>query len=180
MLIELPAERQEIEKFNGPAIDAQLNPERLGAALLTGENDATLRTMLAEVERRRDHLQAKTVYVRRETQERHGTGIIVGRSPAVRRVLDQVRQVAVTDSTVLLLGASGLEPHPSFIEVSCGATLGRGPGAVERARDDGAGRATRTWGVGHRRLRKTVRATMSTTITAITSSTSLVNVMPAL
>ena len=44
----------------------------------------------------------------------------------------------------------------------------------------GERRATRAWGVGHQRLRKTVRATMSTTITAITSSTSLVNVMPAL
>ena len=32
---------------------------------------------------------------------------VVGQSPAVRRVLDQVQQVAATDSTVLLLGETG-------------------------------------------------------------------------
>ena len=38
---------------------------------------------------------------------RHGSGEIVGESAAVRRVLDQLEQVAVTDSTVLLLGETG-------------------------------------------------------------------------
>ncbi len=71
------------------------------------ENEATLRRMLAEVERLRDQLQAENVYLRHESQERLGTGVIVGQSPAVRRVLDQVRQVAATDSTVLLLGETG-------------------------------------------------------------------------
>jgi Nif-specific regulatory protein len=32
---------------------------------------------------------------------------VVGRSPALRQVLEDVRQVAVTDSTVLLLGENG-------------------------------------------------------------------------
>jgi transcriptional regulator with GAF, ATPase, and Fis domain len=32
---------------------------------------------------------------------------VAGRSPALRRVIDQVRQVAMTDSTVLLLGETG-------------------------------------------------------------------------
>ena len=78
-----------------------------GNFLTRRENEATLRKMLAEVERLRDQLQAENFYLRRETQERLGTGIIVGQSPAVRRVLDQVRQVAATDSTVLLLGETG-------------------------------------------------------------------------
>jgi transcriptional regulator with GAF, ATPase, and Fis domain len=39
--------------------------------------------------------------------EQQGTGAIVGQSAAVRRVLDQIQQVAVTDSTVLLLGETG-------------------------------------------------------------------------
>jgi transcriptional regulator with GAF, ATPase, and Fis domain len=40
---------------------------------------------------------------------REGLGLfeVAGRSAAIRRVLDQVRQVAVTDSTVLLLGETG-------------------------------------------------------------------------
>jgi transcriptional regulator with GAF, ATPase, and Fis domain len=36
-----------------------------------------------------------------------GSDIIVGQSAAIRRVLDQARQVAATDSTVLLLGETG-------------------------------------------------------------------------
>jgi transcriptional regulator with GAF, ATPase, and Fis domain len=44
---------------------------------------------------------------RREARERSGGDGIVGQSAAIRRVLDQVRQVAATDSTVLLLGETG-------------------------------------------------------------------------
>ena len=40
-------------------------------------------------------------------QERLGPGVIVGRSAAIQRVLEQARQVAATDSTVLLLGETG-------------------------------------------------------------------------
>ena len=46
-------------------------------------------------------------YLRRPADERQGTGTIVGRSPAILRVLDQLQQVAATDSTVLLLGETG-------------------------------------------------------------------------
>ena len=45
--------------------------------------------------------------LRPETEERLGTGTVVGQSLAVRQVLDQVRQVAATDATVLLLGETG-------------------------------------------------------------------------
>jgi formate hydrogenlyase transcriptional activator len=78
-----------------------------GSVLTQSENEAALRKVLADVERLRDQLQAENVYLRRETQERLGTGVIVGQSPSIRRVLDQVRQVAATDSTVLLLGETG-------------------------------------------------------------------------
>jgi len=57
--------------------------------------------------RGRDDLQAENLYLRREVQERLGSGVIVGRSAAIQRVLDQARQVAATDSTVLLLGETG-------------------------------------------------------------------------
>jgi PAS domain S-box-containing protein len=55
----------------------------------------------------RSALQAENLYLRREAQERLGMGVIVGQSPAIRRVLEQARQVAATDSTVLLLGETG-------------------------------------------------------------------------
>jgi transcriptional regulator with GAF, ATPase, and Fis domain len=55
----------------------------------------------------RDLLQAENLYLRREARERLGAGIIVGQSATLHRVLEQVRQVAGTDSTVLLLGETG-------------------------------------------------------------------------
>ena len=66
-----------------------------------------LEAALAEVQRLRDRLQLENVYLRKEVQERFGQGPVVGQSAAVRRVLEQVEQVAATDSTVLLLGETG-------------------------------------------------------------------------
>jgi transcriptional regulator with GAF, ATPase, and Fis domain len=57
--------------------------------------------------RARDQLQAENLYLRREHQDRLGSSLIVGQSLAIRRVLEQARQVAATDSTVLLLGETG-------------------------------------------------------------------------
>ncbi len=78
-----------------------------GSVLARRESDEALQRALKEIERLRDRLQAENVYLRAEARERLGTGIIVGQSAAVRQVLDQVRQVAATDSTVLLLGETG-------------------------------------------------------------------------
>jgi formate hydrogenlyase transcriptional activator len=78
-----------------------------GTVLAQRESEAALRKTLMEVERLRDQLQAEDVYFRREIQERFGAGVIVGQSMAIQRVMDQVRQVAATDSTVLLLGETG-------------------------------------------------------------------------
>jgi formate hydrogenlyase transcriptional activator len=66
-----------------------------------------LEVSLAEGQRLKEQLQRENVYLRRDVQERLGSGPVVGHSPAVRRVLAQVEQVAATDSTVLLLGETG-------------------------------------------------------------------------
>ncbi len=78
-----------------------------GNVLARRASDEALRRALAEVEQLRDRLQAENVYLRREVGDRIGSGIVVGESAAVRRVLEQVRQVAETDATVLLLGETG-------------------------------------------------------------------------
>jgi PAS domain S-box-containing protein len=70
-------------------------------------SDESLQHTLAEVKQLGDQLNAENVYLRREVRERLGTGPIVGKSPAILRVLDQIQQVAETDSTVLLLGETG-------------------------------------------------------------------------
>ena len=71
----------------------------------------------------------------RDTSELHAIRGIIGQSPAMRRVIDQVNQVAGTDSTVLLLGETGTgkelfatQIHErsrrharSMVRVNCGA-----------------------------------------------------------
>ena len=67
--------------------------------------DESLRAALVEVSRLKEKLQVEKVYLRKELQER--TGLVIGESLALRRVEEQVRQVAPTNSTVLLLGETG-------------------------------------------------------------------------
>ncbi len=67
--------------------------------------DESLRAALVEVSRLKEKLQVEKVYLRKELQER--TGLVIGESLALRRVEKQVRQVAPTHSTVLLLGETG-------------------------------------------------------------------------
>jgi formate hydrogenlyase transcriptional activator len=79
-----------------------------GNVLARRQSEETLRQALADVERLRDRLHIENVYLRREADERLGTGVIVGHSPGIQRVLEQSQQVACTDSTVLLLGETGV------------------------------------------------------------------------
>ena len=69
--------------------------------------DESLRAAAAEVRRLKDQLHAENVYLRREERERLGLTRVVGQSAAIQTVLEQIHQVAGTDSTVLLLGETG-------------------------------------------------------------------------
>jgi transcriptional regulator with GAF, ATPase, and Fis domain len=71
------------------------------------QREEALRGALAEVERLKDKLQVENTYLRREVRACVGPTRDVGRSPEVRRVLEQIEQVAATDSTVLLVGETG-------------------------------------------------------------------------
>ena len=51
--------------------------------------------------------ESGNVHLRYEVQGRADAGLVIGASPAMRRVQEQVQQVAATDSTVLLLGETG-------------------------------------------------------------------------
>lgn len=66
-----------------------------------------LQQALAEVERLRDRLQAENTYLQQEIQLTHNFGDIVTQSPKLIAILAQVEQVAVTDTTVLILGETG-------------------------------------------------------------------------
>ncbi len=58
-------------------------------------------------ERRLQRLTAEAEYLREELEAVEGFGEIVGRSEPMIRMLENVRRVAATDATVLLLGETG-------------------------------------------------------------------------
>jgi PAS domain S-box-containing protein len=60
-----------------------------------------------ESERRIRLLTVETEYLREEISDLTGAGEIVGRSEALSKVLDDVKEVAATDATVLILGETG-------------------------------------------------------------------------
>ena len=66
-----------------------------------------LRDALAEVESLRDRLQAENAYLQAEVRTEGRFDGIVGESPVLKAVLDQVDQVAPTNSSVLIIGESG-------------------------------------------------------------------------
>lgn len=60
-----------------------------------------------EVQELRDQLELERDYLREEIKAVQSHGQIVGESPALRKVLEQIEVVAVTDATVLIEGESG-------------------------------------------------------------------------
>ncbi|MDG4595424.1 MAG: sigma 54-interacting transcriptional regulator [Candidatus Contendobacter sp.] len=92
-------------------LDAGGQPARMVGASLDitqrRDDEARLRNALEEVQRLRAQLQQENLYLQQEVKSSQGHGRIVGQSPAIRRVLAQVEQVAPTASSVLLLGETG-------------------------------------------------------------------------
>jgi PAS domain S-box-containing protein len=75
----------------------------IGAAMDIGR----LREMTDRLQEARDKLAQEKSYLESEIQTELGFEEIIGQSPALREVLKNVRVVAPTDSTVLLLGETG-------------------------------------------------------------------------
>jgi transcriptional regulator with GAF, ATPase, and Fis domain len=61
-----------------------------------------------EIEALRSQLALENEYLRDEIRATHGFGDIVGQSPGLQKVLRQVELVAPTESSVLILGESGV------------------------------------------------------------------------
>lgn len=60
-----------------------------------------------EADRKIHSLAAEAAYLREEIKSLCGFGDILGQSEALKRVVEDVEQVAVTDTTVLILGETG-------------------------------------------------------------------------
>jgi len=70
------------------------------------ETERQLAQRLAEIDELRRQLELENTYLRDEHLAHHH-GDVIGDSPALRKVLAQVEQVAGAESTVLLLGETG-------------------------------------------------------------------------
>jgi formate hydrogenlyase transcriptional activator len=71
------------------------------------QREEELQAALAEVKRLKEQLHRENEYLRQEANTQLSQDKIAGQSPAIRRILEQVEQVAATDATVLLLGETG-------------------------------------------------------------------------
>jgi len=69
---------------------------------------AELERSVAELEELRNRLEEENVYLREKVRSEHGFEGIVGCSDALLYVLHKVRQVASSDTSVLVLGESGV------------------------------------------------------------------------
>ena len=92
-----------------PAVLAQLRVVALTFtnALARRFADEQVRRAVDSMTAFRDRLRDENQYLRGELQRLTGSHAIVGRSPAVRRTLEQVHQAASTESPVLLIGEPG-------------------------------------------------------------------------
>jgi transcriptional regulator with GAF, ATPase, and Fis domain len=79
----------------------------LANALYRRNIEVELRESLREVRRLQRRLEAENEYLREEIESDAGFEQIVGKSRALREVLEQAAQVAPTSATVLLLGETG-------------------------------------------------------------------------
>ncbi len=109
--------------------------EMIGSVIARTRAEDETRKALDEVQRLRDQLHHENVYLLQEVKAVRGCGSLVGESAALRYVLEQVEQVASTNSSVLLIGETGtgkeliasaiheLSPRAArpMIRVSCAA-----------------------------------------------------------
>ena len=76
-------------------------------AILRKQTESSLQNALSEVKNLKDQLQAECGYLRDEIELNFRHKEIIGKSKALKKVLSQIEQVAITGSTVLLAGETG-------------------------------------------------------------------------
>jgi len=92
-----------VEAMQMGAFDFLTKPYENKELRVKFERAIAQREMVLEMER----MNARIASFEDETERRMGMGEIVGSSPAMQRVFEDIRKVAPTDSTVLILGESG-------------------------------------------------------------------------
>ncbi len=85
----------------------QIFAARASVELERTKAEAELRRALAEIETLKNQLHAENVYLQEELRREHNFDEIIGSSPALLTVLQQIELAAPTDATVLILGETG-------------------------------------------------------------------------
>lgn len=81
--------------------------EMIGGAIARTRAEQATQEAFDEVRRLRDQLQRENVYLQHEVKTIRGRALLIGDSAGLRNVLEQVGQVAATNSSVLLIGETG-------------------------------------------------------------------------
>jgi formate hydrogenlyase transcriptional activator len=114
---------------------AKLEAARLKAEEALRENVRQLSEVATELERAKEKLSEEKFYLEETIDTEMGFGEIIGRSDAVKKVMEKVAKVAPSDATVLLLGETGTGKElmaravhrlssrqgSSFIKLNCAA-----------------------------------------------------------
>ncbi|HSG82454.1 MAG TPA: sigma 54-interacting transcriptional regulator, partial [Gemmatimonadota bacterium] len=79
-----------------------------GSALERQRQDLELREAYSKIQELKEHLEVENITLKQQVKASFASDELVGKSPALRELLFQVDQVAGTDSTVLLLGETGV------------------------------------------------------------------------
>jgi formate hydrogenlyase transcriptional activator len=107
------------------------------AALYNSEKKkkAELKNALKELKKLKEKLQIENNYLKEEFKNELDSGCIIGRSPALKNVLDQIDSIAKAEANVLINGETGTgkeliakalhenskRSNKPFIKVNCGA-----------------------------------------------------------
>lgn len=71
------------------------------------EAEEELKRAYSEVQRLKEQLEQENIYLQEEIKSEYNFTDIIGKSSVIKKVLKKVEQVAVTSSTVLILGETG-------------------------------------------------------------------------
>ncbi len=99
-------------KFARKWTDGQVRQLKLVSELFANilerkRNDEHLSIALTEIKDLKARLEEEVLYLRKEVELKYEHRTVIGESNVIRNVLNQIEQVASTDSTVLLLGDTG-------------------------------------------------------------------------